>query len=137
MKRLFTLIFFAGFLTSAFAQDDRHRQYGNQTNDNGYQLSKDSRNNNYGYSNSYPANNRYDKNYQGNNGNNENEHFYNSDRDTRNADKRDNWKNHNWRRDNRDGDDMRRNHDFNSEYGNQRRVENYSHRHYRRDSFLR
>jgi uncharacterized membrane protein len=136
MKKLFTLIFFVGVLTSAFAQSNRHEKYGNQKNDNNYQSSNNPEDNNYGDSKSYYDNNGYDKNYQSNNRNNENGYSYNNDRDTRYRDNRgrDNWDRNNWSKDN--GDEMRRNHDFNSEYGNQRKMETYSHGHNRRGSFF-
>ena len=133
MKKLFTLIFFVGFLTSAFAQSDRHRQNGNQTNDNSYQSSRYSNDNNNGYAKSYSDNNGYDKNYQSNNRDNQNGYSYNNDRDTRYRDSRGR---DNWSRDNRDGDGMRGKHDLNSEYGKQRRTENYSRGRNTRGSFF-
>ncbi|MEP6948641.1 MAG: hypothetical protein ABI863_05180, partial [Ginsengibacter sp.] len=73
--------FFVGFLTSAFAQQDRHRQYGNQTSDNRWQSPNHSRDNNYAHSKTYNDHNGYNKNDQWDKRNNENDYGYNKDRD--------------------------------------------------------
>jgi hypothetical protein len=47
MKKIITVLFFAGFFTTAFAQDDRGDHYGNQYSEN-YQ--RDNRHGDNGYS---------------------------------------------------------------------------------------
>ena len=83
MKKIITLLFFVGFLTSAFAQQDRHHQYGNQTNDNRNQSPKYSGDNNYAYSKPYNDHKGYKKNDQWDKRNDENDYGYNKDRDRR------------------------------------------------------
>jgi len=47
MKKFITILFFAGFLTTAsFAQSGHRQQNNKQTNGNGYQTTKNSRSNN-------------------------------------------------------------------------------------------
>ena len=80
MKKIFTLLFFVGFLTSAFAQPDRRQQRGNQTNDNRWQSPNHSGDNDYAYSKPYTDHNGYHKNDQWDKRNNENDYGYNKDR---------------------------------------------------------
>ena len=101
MKKLITILFFAGVLNTAFAQSDRHHQNGNQANDNRYQSSTYSRDNNSGYSKSYPDNNGYNKNNERDNRNNENDYGYTNNREDRHR-----------------NDDMRRNQNYYPQYGN-------------------
>lgn len=109
MKKIITLFFFAGVLTSAFAQPDRHQQYGNHTNDNMYQSPKNSGNNDYPYSKSHQDDNVYNENSKWNKRNNENEFGYHKDND-------------------RNRDDIRRNQYHHPEYFNQRRNDDDSYR---------
>ena len=75
MKKIFTLLFFVGCLTSAFAQQDRHQQYGTQTNNN---------RNQHAYSKPYGDHNGYNKNDQWDKRNHENDYGYSKERDRRN-----------------------------------------------------
>ena len=61
MKKFITILFFAGFLTTAsFAQSGHRQQNNNQSNGNGYQSNKNSGNNRDQYSqNSRNENARY------------------------------------------------------------------------------
>jgi hypothetical protein len=108
MKKIITLLFFVGFLTSAFAQPDRRHQYGSQTSDNRSQSSKYSGDNNYVYDKSYHDNNECRKNNQWNKRNNDNEYGYNRERDG-----------------DRDRDDMRRNQYHHPQYGEHKRNDYY------------
>ncbi len=62
MKKIFTLVFSVGLLTSAFAQTNRHQQ-APQNNSNGYQQTQPpvatQRGNQNGYSKSYGSNSGY------------------------------------------------------------------------------
>ena len=50
MKKIITLLFFAGCLTTSFAQSGHRRQNNDQTNGKGYQQSQNSGNNRDQYS---------------------------------------------------------------------------------------
>jgi len=76
MKKIITLLFSVCFLTAAFAQDGRHDHYG-QPNQNNYQSSNYSRDNN-----------RYNQSYQWNNRQEENRYGHYDDREYKNRDDR-------------------------------------------------
>ncbi|KAA9040795.1 hypothetical protein FW778_01770 [Ginsengibacter hankyongi] len=81
MKKIITLLFFAGCLSTSFAQSG-HRRQTNQPNGNGYQSNQNSENNTDQYSqNSGYGNGGYSNN-QRNNRNTENNYGYNNDRDS-------------------------------------------------------
>jgi len=85
MKKFITILFFAGFLTTAsYAQSGHRQQKNNQSNGKGYTSSQNSGNNRDQYSqNSRNDHGGYRDNEQ-NNRNNENDYGYNHDRDNRN-----------------------------------------------------
>jgi hypothetical protein len=111
MKKIFTLLFFAGFLTTGFSQSRRDQSDGNRNPSSGY---------------SKPSNQGGDRNYQSNARDNERDYAYNQDR---NNDRDHGYEKggNNWNdRDNRDNpnrDDMKRGHDRDYNYGNQRQPE--------------
>jgi hypothetical protein len=117
MKKTFTLLFFVGVLTSAFAQSHGHEQYDNQNSNNKYQPSGNSGDNNYSHAVAYPGNDSYNKNYQQDTRNNEHGYSYNDKG--------------NWSR-----DDMWKDHNRYPEYGNQRRMDDYSYRSHRRGAWF-
>jgi hypothetical protein len=109
MKKIFTLLFFADFLTSAFAQQDRRQQYGNRTNDYRNQSSGNA-GHNYAYSKPYNDHKGYEKNYQWDKRNNQNDNGYNKNRDRK------------------DREDIGRNQYSNPECVTQKRIEDDSYR---------
>jgi hypothetical protein len=113
MKKIITLLFFAGLITTGFAQSGHRQQNNSQPNGNGYQSNKNSGNtyNQYPQSN---GNGNYGANQQ-NNGNAENDYGYNKDRG------------------NRDGEGVRGNQYGYSQY-NQRGWEGHSYNTRGRDS---
>ena len=81
MKKIITLLFFAGCLSTSFAQSGHHQKVTNQSNGNGYQSQQNSGNIRDQYSqNSHNGNGGYSDN-QWNKRNNQNEYGYNKDRD--------------------------------------------------------
>ena len=84
MKTIITVLFFAGFLTTAsFAQSGHRQQNNNQSNGKGYQSQQSSGNNRDQYSQkSRNGNGGYSDN-QWDNRNNQNNYGYNRDRDKR------------------------------------------------------
>jgi len=81
MKKIITLLFFAGCLSTSFAQSGHRQQSNNQSNGNGYQLQQNTGNNRDQYSqDSHNGNGGYSDN-QWNNRNNQNDYKYNKDRD--------------------------------------------------------
>ena len=124
MKKLITILFFAGFLTTAsFAQSGRRQQGNNQTNGNGYQQIQNSRDNHGQYSqNSRNDNADYNNNRQ-HNRNNENGYGYNDNREHRD-------------REYRGGDENRRYGNYYTEYDHHQRMENRRYRNDRRGSWF-
>ena len=83
MKKIITLLFFAGCLSTSFAQSGRHQKSTNQSNGNGYHSQHNSGNNRDQYSqNSHKGNGGYSDN-QWDNRNNQNDYVYNKDKDNR------------------------------------------------------
>ena len=81
MKKIITLLFFAGCITTGFAQSGHRQQINNQSNGNGYMSHQSSGNNRDQYSqNSRNGDGGYsDK--QSNNQNTQNDYGYNKDND--------------------------------------------------------
>jgi hypothetical protein len=81
MKKIITLLFFAGCLTTGFAQTGHRQQNNTQSNGNGYQSHQSSGNNRNQYSqNSRNSNGDY-RDYRYTNRNNQNDYGYNKDND--------------------------------------------------------
>ena len=79
MKKIITLLFFAGCVATGFAQSGHRQQTNNQSNGNGYQSHQSSGNNLDQYSQNSGARNGDYKDYQQKNRNSEN--GYNKDND--------------------------------------------------------
>ena len=115
MKKIITLLFFAGCLSTSFAQSGHHQKSTNQSNGNGYQSQQNPGNARDQYSqNSHNGNGGYSDN-QWNNRNNQNDYGYNKDRDSQ------------------DRGDMSRN-QYDYPRDNQRGFEDHSYRSWGRDS---
>ncbi len=78
MKKLMTLLFFAGFLTTAFAQSGHKRGNSDQTNGNGYQQGQNSVNSHNQFSQN-GRKNRSNKNGYGKSDSRANTHGYRGD----------------------------------------------------------
>jgi len=81
MKKIITLLFFAGLITTGFAQSGHRQQNNSQPNGNGYQSNRNSGNTHNQYSQSNGSGNYSDN--QRNNAGTENDYGYNRDRDNR------------------------------------------------------
>ncbi|KAA9040549.1 hypothetical protein FW778_00425 [Ginsengibacter hankyongi] len=115
MKKIITLVFFAGCLTTGFAQSGHRRQSNDQTDGNGYQSQQSGGYNRDQYSqHSRDGNGGYSDN-QWNSRNNQNDYGYHKDRD------------------NQERGDMRRN-QYDYPRGNQRGWEDHSCRSWGRES---
>ena len=85
MKKFITILFFAGFLTTAsYAQSGHRQQNNNQSNGKGYPLSQNSGNNRDQYSQNPRNDHGGYRNNEQNNRNNENDYGYNDDGRNRN-----------------------------------------------------
>ena len=81
MKKIITLLFFAGCLTTGFAQSGHRQQNNNKSSGIGYQSHQNSGNNTDQYpQNSHYSNGRYRDNEQ-NSRNTENDYGYNKEND--------------------------------------------------------
>jgi hypothetical protein len=121
MKKIFTLLFFAGFLTTGFAQS-RRDQNGHQNDGNRNQPSE--------YPQSYPGNNSNDRNYQPQGRDNDRDQGYNGDRDGGYNRGRDNDRDHNYNGDRDNNRERGRgrdkwNHNDNWDRDNERGHDNY------------
>ena len=124
MKKFITVLFFAGFLTTASFAQSGHRQNNNkQTNGNGYQSNQNSGNNRNQYSQNSRNDNSGYRDNERNNRNNENDYGYNDNREHRD-------------REYRGGDDNRRSEAYYPIYDNHQRMENNRYRNYRRGSWF-
>ncbi len=78
MKKIITLLFFAGLITTGFAQSGHRQQNNSQSNGNGYQSNRNSGNTHNQYSQSKGSGNYSDN--QRNNAGTENDYAYNRDK---------------------------------------------------------